>query len=174
MNIWETLYGSYIFNTNYNFFINIRYPLQQASTVVKLIAGKSYYIEAVASNADGPNSLSVGAQLPNGLILRPMTGEFLNRSPVSAIGSTRGVENPLATSSTYQGEILTSDTTGFSGGAGGAAAAAGGAAGAAAGEGGGTFGLGTLGEINPSAPVINKAPLGFAFNSQITGSYTFK
>lgn len=109
----------------------------------------------------------MGAQLPNGLIVRPMTGEFLNRSPVSASGSTRGVENPMIAAGTlagsYQGEVLTSDTAGYAGG-GGAGAFNGGAGGGA-----GTFGLGTLGEINPSAPGINKAPLGYVFSSGVTG-----
>ena len=53
----------------------------QSSTVVRLEAGKSYYIEVVGSNEDGPNHLSVGVQLPNGLMLRPIPGEFLNRTP---------------------------------------------------------------------------------------------
>ena len=61
----------------------------QSSTVVRLDAGKSYYVEGVASNADGLNSLSIGVQLPNGLLLRPIPGEFLNRLPMTAQPETK-------------------------------------------------------------------------------------
>lgn len=67
----------------------------QSSTVVRLEAGKAYYIEAVGSNAQGSNHLSVGVQLPNGLMLRPIPGEFLNRTPY-----TGKVEDDLFTSMT--------------------------------------------------------------------------
>ena len=54
----------------------------QSSAVVRLEAGKLYYIEGVESNNEGPSHLSVGVQLPNGLSLRPIPGEFLNRVPL--------------------------------------------------------------------------------------------
>lgn len=69
-----------LFEEDYTFFL-YRYPLMQSSTVVRLDAGKAYYIEGVESNYVGANHLSVGVQLPNGLLLRPIPGEFLNRDP---------------------------------------------------------------------------------------------
>lgn len=130
----------------------------QASTVVRLIAGKSYYIEGVESNSEGSNSLSVGVQLPNGLVLRPITGEFLNRAPDAAAGSSRNIDGKESGASYSQAEFLTSSQTGGGG--------------VDAGGGGGGLGLGSLGELNPSE-AMSKAPLGFVFPSVQSGILTF-
>ena len=68
--------------TSSNGIFYLRYPLMQSSAVVRLEAGKLYYVEGVESNSEGPSHLSVGVQLPNGLLLRPIPGEFLNRVPL--------------------------------------------------------------------------------------------
>ena len=138
-----------------------RYPLQQSSTLITLQATRSYYIEIVASNADGPNHASVGCQFPNGLVVRPIPGEFLNRLPYSASGTGRAVENPTAIQGTYHNsELLTTSQNG-------------GVAGAfptnVPESEGGTFGLGTLDTINPTDSVANTAPLGSIFASKIAG-----
>ena len=129
-------------------------------------AGRSYYIEIVASNADGPNHAAVGCQFPNGLVVRPIPGEFLNRLPYSASGTGRAVQNPAAILGTYQNaELLTTSQNG-------------GTAGASFPTNvpeseGGTFGLGTLGTINPTDSVANTAPLGSIFASKIAGTSPF-
>jgi len=64
-----------------------RYPMMQASAVMQLQAGRSYYIEAVQGNEEGNAHLSVGVQLPNGLMLRPISGEFLSREPLGDAGT---------------------------------------------------------------------------------------
>lgn len=67
--------------------ISFRYPYEQTSDVVNLKAGKSYYIEALMSETTGRDHLSIGVQLPDGKIMKPITKNYL--SPVR-IGRSGG------------------------------------------------------------------------------------
>jgi len=94
--------------------------------------------------------------------MRPIPGEFLNRLPFSASGTGRAIENPQAILGTYQNaELLTTSQNGGSAGAFPMNVPE---------SQGGTFGLGTLGTINPSDSTINTAPLGSVINSKVAGS----
>jgi len=54
-----------------------KYPSQQ-SVPINLVAGKSYYIEALHKEAYGNDNLSVGWRLPNGTLERPIPGTRLS------------------------------------------------------------------------------------------------
>ena len=175
-NIWRSPQGFCKFQLTLMFLF--RFPLMQSSTVVHLQAGSSYYVEAVESNANGPNHLSVGVQLPNGLIVRPIPGEFLNRSPNAVTGANRGLEKEKPDkakdmSGYSQAEILTSSQ--MTGGANnlGFGQMTGGASNLGFGQmngGASNLGFGTLGEVNPSDEE-SKSPLGFVFPNALSGLY---
>jgi len=53
-----------------------RYPTQQ-SAVITLVSNKPYYIEALMKEASGADHVSVGWQLPDGTLERPIAGAHL-------------------------------------------------------------------------------------------------
>jgi hypothetical protein len=53
-----------------------KYPSQK-SALISLVAGRKYYIEALHKEATGGDHLSVGWQLPNGTMERPLTSNRL-------------------------------------------------------------------------------------------------
>lgn len=53
-----------------------RYPTQQ-SAVITLVGNKPYYIEALMKEASGADHVSVGWQLPDGSLQRPIAGAHL-------------------------------------------------------------------------------------------------
>lgn len=59
----------------------------QTSALIYLEAGKSYYVEARMKEGGGLDNLSVGWQLPDGTLERPMPGKYL--SPWTGAGGTR-------------------------------------------------------------------------------------
>ena len=65
--------------TNANMF---RYPEEQTSITVRLGGGKAYYIQGVGAQDIGRDCFSIGMQLPNGKMSRPIKGEYVSRSPL--------------------------------------------------------------------------------------------
>ena len=59
-----------------------RDPTQQTSMAIRLGGGRSYYIQAVGAQSGGGDGLSVGVQMPNGVMVRPITRHFLSRAPL--------------------------------------------------------------------------------------------
>lgn len=53
-----------------------RFP-EQESVLIPLDSGRFYYIEALNKNGGGTTHLSVGWQLPNGQLERPIPGDFI-------------------------------------------------------------------------------------------------
>ena len=49
---------------------------------IRLAGGKSYYVQAVGAQSGGGDGLSVGVQMPNGVMIRPITRHFLARAPL--------------------------------------------------------------------------------------------
>jgi len=49
---------------------------------IRLAGGKAYYIQAVGAQSGGRDCLSVGVQLPTGVVIRPITRHFLTRAPI--------------------------------------------------------------------------------------------
>ena len=49
---------------------------------IRLAGGKSYYVQAVGAQSGGGDGLSVGVQMPNGVMIRPITRHFLSRAPL--------------------------------------------------------------------------------------------
>ncbi|XP_065648507.1 uncharacterized protein LOC100201507 isoform X16 [Hydra vulgaris] len=57
-----------------------KYPEEQTSPLIRLSSGKAYYIQAVCVQLTGNSGCSVGMQLPNGKMSRPINKEFLSRA----------------------------------------------------------------------------------------------
>ena len=49
---------------------------------IRLAGGRAYYLQAVGAQSGGRDCLSVGVQLPNGVVVRPITRHFLTRAPI--------------------------------------------------------------------------------------------
>ena len=49
---------------------------------MRLGGGKAYYMQVVCAQDVGKDSCSVGMQLPNGKMSRPIKGEYLSRKPL--------------------------------------------------------------------------------------------
>ena len=62
-----------------------RYPEEQTSITVRLKGGKAYYMQAVCGQDVEKSSCSVGMQMPNGRLSRPIKGEYLSRAPLGMI-----------------------------------------------------------------------------------------
>lgn len=72
-----------------------KYP-QQVSDTIYLESGRKYYIEAVMKEVVGGDHMSVGWQLPNGVIERPMSIAYLSTSPEEfAPGGNHFTEVPI-------------------------------------------------------------------------------
>ena len=52
---------------------------------IRLAGGKSYYIQAVGAQSGGNDALSVGVQMPSGVMIRPITRHFLSRAPLGTV-----------------------------------------------------------------------------------------
>ena len=65
-----------------------RYPEEQTSMGIRLAGGKSYYMQAVGAQSGGRDCLSVGVQMPNGIMVRPITRHFMSRAPLGMMNYT--------------------------------------------------------------------------------------
>ncbi|XP_065671293.1 uncharacterized protein LOC100201507 isoform X3 [Hydra vulgaris] len=63
-----------------------KYPEEQTSPLIRLSSGKAYYIQAVCAQLTGNSGCSVGMQLPNGKMSRPINKEFLSRAQFIGTG----------------------------------------------------------------------------------------
>ena len=52
---------------------------------IRLAGGRAYYIQAVGAQSGGRDCLSVGVQLPTGVVIRPITRHFLTRAPIGKL-----------------------------------------------------------------------------------------
>ena len=57
----------------------LRYPAQK-SAEIELVGGKKYYLEAILVEGGGSNHISVGAYLPDGKSILPITAQYLSAS----------------------------------------------------------------------------------------------
>jgi len=73
-----------------------KYPSQQ-SVPINLVAGRSYYIEALHKEGVGTDNLAVGWKLPDGTYERPIPGSRLSpyKNERPGIGITRPVQNQV-------------------------------------------------------------------------------
>ncbi|HZE97819.1 MAG TPA: PA14 domain-containing protein [Planctomycetota bacterium] len=65
---------------------------EQKSAPIRLEAGKKYYIEALHKEGSGEDSVSVGWQLPDGKMERPIPGARLSSPATSAESPARAME----------------------------------------------------------------------------------
>nr|XP_047124368.1 protein PF3D7_1417600 isoform X2 [Hydra vulgaris] len=58
-----------------------KYPEEQTSIGIRLGKSKLYFVQAVGAQSIGSDCLSLGVQLPNGVLIRPISREYMLTSP---------------------------------------------------------------------------------------------
>ena len=66
-----------------------RYPEEQTSIAVRLHGGKAYYFQIVCGQELDKSSCSVGMQMPNGKMSRPIRAKYLSRTTLGMFYSKK-------------------------------------------------------------------------------------